>query len=106
MICYEGITNINEVLQDIGKLVFIRRSDLHLNKKEYLLEDLKNCQIIENEKKFGKVEDIIYNKAGILLVIKTQDEKLFYLPKNDYFIKKIDINLKKIEVQNIQGLML
>lgn len=106
MVCYEGISNINEVLMDKGKPIYVRRSDLNLKEDEYLLEDLISCEIIENGKLVGKVMDVVYNKGGILLEVITETKKKFYIPKNQEFIKEIKIKERKIDVQHIQGLMI
>lgn len=104
MVCYENVENINEVLKDIGKYVYLKREEINLKENEYFLEELIGFQIIENEKNLGIVEDIVYNKSGILLEIK-QKEKKYYIPKNDYFIKKVNGYEKTILVENTQGLI-
>ena len=105
MIQYQNITNINEVLEDIGLSVYIKREDLNLKKEEYLLHDLIGFQIFESEKNLGKVVDVVYNKAGILLAVRFK-QKSYYIPKNEAFIKKVDIEKRIIFVQNAQGLIL
>lgn len=106
MIRYQGVTNINEVLKDIGASVYIKREDLKLKEDDYLLEDLIGYEIIEETKKIGKIIDIVYNKAGILLEAVSEKGQKFYIPKNDYFIKQVNILLHQIETQNAKGLIL
>lgn len=106
MICYENITNINEVLKDKGKSVYIKRSDLHLKENEYLLNDLMGFEVVNENNLIGKIIDIVYNKAGILFLVETPEKKRFYIPKNENFIEQIEIKNKKIKVQNIEGLIL
>lgn len=106
MVRYERITNINEVLNDIGSSVYIKREDLKLKQNEYLLEELIGFEIIEEEKKIGKIEDIVYNKAGILLEAATETGKRFYIPKNDYYIKQVNLQDYQVETQNAKGLIL
>lgn len=105
MITLENFDNINEVLLYLKQNVYINRDDLHLNEKDYLLSDLIGCVIIENEKTFGKVEEVVYNKANILLKVINQ-EKHFYIPNNKEYIKEVNIEKKQIITQNIQGLIL
>ena len=47
----------------------------------------------------------MYNKAGILLKVKNETKE-FYIPKNDYFIKKVNMEKKIVETENAQGLIL
>ncbi|MCI8393955.1 MAG: 16S rRNA processing protein RimM [Bacilli bacterium] len=105
MIELEGYQNINEVLAYVGKKVYCNREDLYLNQKEYLLEDLLHCHIIENRINYGEVTEIVYNNNNILLKVKYQN-KFFYIPKQEYFIEKININEKKIYVNHVKGLIL
>lgn len=106
MICYRGVNNINEVLKDKGKNIYITREDLALQKNEYLLEDLISFQIMEDDKIIGKIIDIVYNKAGILLMACNLEQKKFYIPNNEAFILKIDLEQKIIWTKNAQGLIL
>ena len=105
MIRYEKINNINEVLEDKGKNVYIKREDLNLTENEYLLKDLIGFQVMEEEKNLGKVIDIVYNKAGILLEVLIND-KNYYIPKNNAFILKVDIKEKIIWTKDAQGLII
>ena len=42
--------------------------------------------LLENKKILGKIKDIVYNKANILLYI--EGKKNFYIKVNDNYIKK------------------
>lgn len=106
MFTLEGYDNINQVLDFIGQNVYIKREDLNLKTQEYLLADLKDCTIVENQEKIGKVIDIMYNKAGILLQVKHMNGKNFYIPNNSHFIKKVFIEKKEIQTKHTKDLML
>lgn len=86
MVTLNGINNINEVLKYKGLNVYIDRAELKLKSNEYILEDLIGFTIIENKKILGKLKDFMYNNGNILLSIT--GDKDFYIPYNDYFIKK------------------
>jgi len=106
MICYENISNINEVINDKNKNVYIRRQDLKMSEGEYLTTDLIDFEVWDNEKNIGKISDIVYNKASILLKVNGKNNKSFYIPKNEVFIKNIDFHLKRINTQNTKGLII
>lgn len=106
MIRYKNINNINEIIEDKGKNVYIKREDLNLKEGEYLIKDLIGFQIIEEKKVLGKVIDVVYNKAGILLEVLSLDDKKFYIPKNNAFLLKIDIKERIIWTKNAQGLII
>ena len=103
MVTLYNYDNINQVLKYLKQKVYVLRSDLNIN-KGYVLDDLINMSIYENNCFLGKVIDIFDNNGNILLNIK--GEKEFYIPYNDNFIKKVDINSGKIEVSNAKDLIL
>ena len=106
MITLDGYHDINQVLPFLKKEVYIKREDLKLQENDYLLEDLITCKIMDEQKLVGKIIEIVYNKANILLKATSSEGKTFYIPYHSNYIKNVDIANKKIECQNIQGLIL
>ena len=106
MITLQGYQNINEVLKYVNKPVYIKREDLILQDGEYLLEELIDCTIVLEKEKIGKIVEIVYNKANILLKVNSNLGKNFYIPYQKEFIEKVNIQKKQVIVQNIQGLII
>ena len=104
MITVNGITDINEALRLKGLKVYFKRSDLNINTDEYLLEDLINCEVLEDDKTLGKITDIIYNNSNILL--KVTGLKDFYIPYQGDFISKVDKENKKVYTSNAKDLII
>lgn len=104
MVNFEGYDNINQVLNYLKMNVYVKRSDLELNKDEYILDDLVGLNVIENGEMLGKVSEIVYNGINILLSVSGQKD--FYIPKNGNFIKKVNLEEGIIEVQDAKGLIL
>lgn len=104
MITLKNYSNINEVLKYVGKDVFVKREDLSLKSDEYLLDDLINMEIVENKKVLGKIKNIVYNKANILLYV--EGEKSFYIPFVSEYIIKVDLKKKEVEVKGGSNLIL
>lgn len=104
MVTLNDISNINDVLKYKGQNVFIKREELNLTNKDYLIEDLIEFEVYENKKILGKINDFMYNNGNVLLFIK--GSKDFYIPYNDYFIKKVDLESQKIIVENAKDLIL
>lgn len=103
MICLDGYSNINEVLKYKGLNAYINKEDLELDKGKYLNEDIIGFTVIVDNNRIGIIDNIEMN-AQELIVVKNKDKE-FLIPYNDYFIKKIDINNKKIYINNIEGLI-
>ncbi len=104
MITLQGYNNINEVLKYKNELIYVTRESLALSANEYLYQDLIGLNIYDSNKNMGIVKEIVYNKSNILLSIS--GDKNFFIPLNEVFVKKVDLDKKIIEVQNVKGLML
>lgn len=92
LVLFKNYNNINDVLKYKGMGVYIKRSDLNLNEDEYLLEDLINYDVYDNDLYIGKVIGISKNNSVLL---KVKNEKEFYIPFIDEFIINVD-NLNKV----------
>ena len=104
MVTFEGIDDINDVLKYKNKPVYINRDDIKFDDDEYLITDLIGLDIIFNDDFCGKIEDYMYNSSNYLLVINNNSKK-YYIPLNDYFVKKVDLTGKKVYVENIKDLI-
>ena len=104
MITVEGINDINDAIKLKGLKVYFKRCDLNINDDDYLVDDLLDCDVIEDDKILGKVEDIIYNNSNILL--KVTGIKDFYIPLKGNFITKVDKDNNKVYTSNAKGLIL
>lgn len=99
MVTFKGIDNINQIISLKGSLVYIDKSLLNLNSDEYLDSDLINMDIIINNKLMGRVSSIRYlTETKKLLVVDSK-----YVPFE--LIKKIDLKNKKIEIEEVSGLL-
>lgn len=102
LITFEEINDIAKAINFKQKNIYLKRSDLNLKDNDYLREDLVQMQVCNEETLLGVVDKIINNNNYILLDIKTK--KHFYIPYNEHFISKIDIENNKIFVKNTEGL--
>ena len=103
MITLIGYNNINEVLKYKYMNVYVKRSDLNLNENDYLLDDLINMKVIDNNEEIGTVIDYIQNNNVLLKVSGTKE---FYIPLVDEYIINVDTKNKIINVKNGKDLIL
>jgi len=96
MVMFEGIDNINDAIAFKGDSVYIKRSDID---GYYLNEDLIGLEVIASGKSKGIVDDVMKSVAHDLLIVGNNK-----IPLVDEFIKKIDLENKKIEINEIEGL--
>ncbi len=104
MITLKNYNNINEVLKYKNAKVYFKKSTLNLKDDDYLLEELIDLEIYENEEFLGKITDIVYTKNSILLYISYT--KNYYIPYLDNYIEKVDLKNKRVIVKNAKGLIL
>lgn len=101
MVTFLSINDINEVLKYKGKNVYIDKKDL---KENILFEEEYIGLEVYSDHYIGIVEDILKNKIYNILVVKN-NKKEYLIPNIDEFIKKIDIDNKKIYINEIEGLI-
>jgi 16S rRNA processing protein RimM len=104
MICLKGYNNINDILKYKGEKVYILKNDLNLQEEEYLDEDLIGLEVFVDNKSIGIVKRIDKYKANDIILVKGTNKE-YLIPYVKDFIKEININNKKIVINNIKGLI-
>ena len=106
------LENIDKV-EDAEKLrnlsIYIKREDSgDLKTNEYFVADLKELTVVDydNDKEIGIVADILETKNQNILVVKKDKnaKKEILIPLVDEFIKKIDLDNKRIIVSLLSGM--
>jgi len=104
MITLKGYNDINEILKYKGDYLFINRDDLKLGPNEFLDEEIINLSVYADNKLIGIVKKIDKHSKNELLVVKNH-EKDYLIPYNFDIILSINIKEKRIDIQNIKGLI-
>ena len=102
MVTFIGINDINDVLDYKGLNVYINRDELDID--GILDEDIIDMKVYSKEKEIGIVTEILKSKAHDILVVE-KDKKRFLIPYIDEFIENIDLENKKILINEIEGLL-
>lgn len=102
MVTFIGINDINDVLKYKGMNVYINKEELNID--GILDEDIIGMKVYSNNKEVGTVTEIMKNVAHDILVIE-KDEKRSLVPYIDEFIEKIDVDNKRIDIKEIEGLL-
>lgn len=103
MVTFKGITDINDVLKYKGKKVYIVREEFEF--KGILDEDVIDLEVYSNDKKIGIVKDVLKSQAHPILEIISETNKTSYVPFIDEFISNVDLDNKKIYINEIEGLI-
>ena len=108
IIKFDGIDDINELLQYKGQRIFIPKTEAlnKLEKDEFLIQDLIGCIVFnENNEKIGEVVNISTNSSQDLLNIKNGFGQIDLVPFVNEFFPVVDIKNKKIIIKPIEGLL-
>ena len=103
MITIDEYNNINDVLCFVGKNVYVSRDSLKLNSSDYLLSDLIGLDVVFKDTVYGVVRDYT-NDLNPLLSIEY--DKNYYIPINSNYIKSVNLEEKRIYVEDIEGLII
>lgn len=97
-----NIKDINEIEYLKGYDVFFNEEDLNLNDNEYLISELLNFKVIDNNKEIGIITDYDDNKINPLIKVNNK----YYIPIKGNYIIKVDKINKIIYTNNIEELEL
>ena len=104
MITIDNYNNINDVLYLLKKKVYKEKSKLHLSDKEILYSDLLTYKVIDKNKNCGIIKEI-FLASPTNKIMRVLFDKEVLIPINSPMIKKIDKNLKIVEVELIDGMI-
>ncbi len=102
LLTFEGVTNINEVLLYKGQKCYIDQKVLGQNK--IALASLIGFKVIWNNEDYGKIIDYRNNNGNI--IFEVEKGKKYFIPINNNFIVKVDLENKFVIVKNIEGLLI
>ena len=102
----EGIDNPESAKEFKGFEIHTIKDRNDLEVGYYFYEDLVGCAIIDqNNNELGKVSKVEEFPAQITLRVKRSNGKDFFVPFVKQFIKKVDIDAKKIHIEVIEGML-
>lgn len=99
MITLDGINNIDDALNLKGLEVYIDRNDYELG---ILNSDLIGLDVYDKDILKGKIIDVLKTDSYDLLVV--DGKKRHMIPNIPEFVKNIDLNNNKIDIEYIKGL--
>lgn len=107
IIKFKNIDSLNDILSFKGNLVFVDESAAreHLEEDEYLIDELVGLDIYDNDKKVGSVVGVSNNGANDLLSVKTTNKNICLVPFVKALILSVNIEDRRIQINNIEGLL-
>ena len=99
------INSKEEAISKKGHEIHVEKKASDLDKDTYFFSDLVGCEIIdESQNNLGFVAKIEEFPAQITLRVSRKGKKDYFIPFIEVFIKEVDINNKRIIINNMEGL--
>ena len=107
LLSFKDVDDINLVEKYKGMLLYKAKSDIHkLKEGEYYFSDLKDLDVYVDGRKIGKVLQVEEGiAANNLRILKDEDRKEYLVPFLPVFIDNVDLNEKRIDVIQMEGLL-
>lgn len=107
IIKFKGINSLNDILEYKNQLLFVDESTVRefLEDDEFLIDELVGLDVYDGGKKVGAVVGVSNNGASDLLSIKTLSRKVSLIPFVKAIVLSVDIKARRIQINNIEGLL-
>ena len=107
IIKFIGIDTLNDILEYKGHLIFVTEDTARdcLEEDEFLIDELVGLDVYDGEKKVGAVVGVSNNGASDLLSVKNLDKKICLVPFVKAIVLSVDIKNRKIQINNLEGLL-
>lgn len=104
---FKGVDNINDIEKYRQKSLYVtRKNAVRLKKDEYFIADLIGITVIdEEEKPVGTLKDVMETGANDVYVIEMTDGRELLLPAIRQCILNVDIEVGKMQVHILEGLL-
>ena len=104
---FKGIDSLNDILNYKGAVVFVDESAARefLEEDEFLIDELVGMNVYDGDKRVGSVVGVSNNGASDLLSVKTMSKNICLVPFVKAIVTSVDMKTKKIQINNIEGLL-
>ena len=106
IIKFKGIDSLNDILAYKGSVVFAEEIVVRENlEDEFLIDELVGLNVYDGEERVGAVVGVSNNGASDLLSVKTNSKNVCLIPFVKAIVLSVDIKKKRIQINNIEGLL-
>lgn len=107
IIKFKGIDSLNDILEYKNQLLFVDEETARefLEEDEFLIDELVGLDVYDGETKVGAVVGVSNNGASDLLSVKTPSKKISLVPFVKAIVVSVDIKSRRIQVNNLEGLL-
>ena len=106
LLTVKGVGSIEEADELRGKILYIDRKDVKLEKGEHFVQDIIGLQVVDvdTEKVYGEVKDVLKTGSNDVYEMKGADNKLYYIPVIPDIIIDRDFEQGKVLIRPMKGL--
>jgi 16S rRNA processing protein RimM len=107
IVTFREVTDRNSAELLAKKRVLVEETErIDLPEDTYFYDDLIDCEVFGKEnKRIGKVVNILENPANDIYVVQDENGKESMIPAIEIFVKKVDVKNKRIDIEEIPGLI-
>ena len=107
IIKFKGINSLNDILEYKNQLLFVEEGTVRefLEEDEFLIDELVGLDVYDGERKVGAVVGVSNNGASDLLSVKTLSKKISLIPFVKAIVLSVDIKSRRIQINNMEGLL-
>ena len=107
IIKFKGIDSLNDILEYKNQLIFVEQDVARdfLDEDEFLIDELVGLDVYDEDERVGAVVGVSNNGASDILSVKTLSGKISLIPFVKAIVLSVDIKSRRIEINNIEGLL-
>ena len=102
----DGVTDMDAARAQVGRTYYLAKADAKLPRGRYFIDDLLGCDVVDADpdRVYGQLTNVDRPAAQDIYTVTDGAGEEHMLPAVPEFVKKIDIDARKIFVTPIEGM--
>ena len=102
----DGVTDMDAARAQVGRTYYLAKADAKLPQGRYFIDDLLGCDVVDadTDRLYGQLTNVDRPAAQDIYTVTDGAGEEHMLPAVPEFVKKIDIDARKIFVTPIEGM--
>ena len=102
----DGVTDMDAARAQVGRTYYLAKADAKLPRGRYFIDDLLGCDVVDadTDRVYGQLTNVDRPAAQDIYTVTDGADEEHMLPAVPEFVKKIDIDARKIFVTPIEGM--
>ena len=102
----DGVTDMDAARAQVGRTYYLAKADAKLPRGRYFIDDLLGCDVVDadTDRVYGQLTNVDRPAAQDIYTVTDVAGEEHMLPAVSEFVKKIDIDARKIFVTPIEGM--